>query len=95
MSQPRVRLMMGPGTLPSQGRDRLDLARYRSSGRPQLTGHQLLGAVPEIAAFASVTVDEANPPGGTFDYQGKTYYFCSTRCRDSFHQNPAATIKMK
>ena len=63
MSQPCVQLMMGPGTLPSQGRDRLDLARYRSSGRPQLTGHQLLGAVPEIAAFASVTVDEANPHG--------------------------------
>lgn len=27
--------------------------------------------------------------------QGKTYYFCSTRCRDSFRQNPAATVKMK
>lgn len=27
--------------------------------------------------------------------QGKTYYFCSTHCRDLFRQNPAATIKMK
>jgi L-asparaginase len=60
---PRIRLLMGPGTLPSQGRDRLDLARYRKSGRPQLTGQELLALVPEISGFARAQVDEANPHG--------------------------------
>jgi YHS domain-containing protein len=27
--------------------------------------------------------------------QGKTHYFCSQRCRDLFHQNPAAKTPMK
>ncbi len=58
---PRIRLLMGPGTLPSRGRDRLDLARYRKSGRERLTGEELLAQVPEIASFARVKVDEANP----------------------------------
>ena len=35
----RICLMMGPGTLPSQGRDRMDLTQYnaRLSGKPRLT----------------------------------------------------------
>lgn len=28
-------------------------------------------------------------------YQGKTYYFCSERCRKLFHENPAAKSQMK
>jgi hypothetical protein len=31
---PRVHLMIGPGTLPSVGKDRMDLLRYRLSGNP-------------------------------------------------------------
>ncbi len=58
---PRIRLMLGPGTLPSQGRDRLDLARYRKSGRERLSGEALLELVPEIGALAQVHVDEGNP----------------------------------
>jgi hypothetical protein len=34
---PRVHLMIGPGTLPSVGKDRMDLLRYRLSGNPRLT----------------------------------------------------------
>jgi L-asparaginase len=59
----RLRLMMGPGTLPSQGADRMDLARYRKSGRPQMTGRELLDALPEIGGVAEVSVDESNPHG--------------------------------
>jgi len=65
-----VRLLIGPGTLPSQGVDRLDMLRYGVwiSGRKPLDGHALLAAVPEIAAFATVTVDDGNPhPIGTPD----------------------------
>jgi len=58
-----VHLLMGPGTLPSQGVDRLDMLRYSVwvSGRQPLNGHELLAAVPEIASFADVTVDGGNP----------------------------------
>ncbi len=60
---PRVRLLIGPGTLHSQGADRLDVLRYTEarSGRPRLTGQQLLAALPEIEQFARVKVDEGNP----------------------------------
>lgn len=54
----RIRLMMGPGTLPSQGSGRMDLARYRKSGNRQLSGEEMLAAIPEIAASADVTVDK-------------------------------------
>ncbi len=62
-SLPRVRLLIGPGTLHSQGKDRLDLLRYNEllSGRPRLTGEQLLEAVPEIGRVARVEVDPGNP----------------------------------
>src|ERR1035437_3463781 len=53
----RIRLMMGPGTLPSQGSDRMDMARYRRSGKQQLGGSEMLAAIPEIAAIAEVLVD--------------------------------------
>ena len=54
---------MGPGTLPSQGIDRMDMLRYIEprSGRPPLKGHQLLAALPEIARLAKVEVDDGNP----------------------------------
>jgi hypothetical protein len=35
---PRVHLMVGPGTLPSVGKDRMDLLCYCLSGIPRLTG---------------------------------------------------------
>ena len=58
---PRIRLLMGPGTLPSQGSGRLDFTRYRRSGRPRMTGQELLVALPEIASIARVEVDSGNP----------------------------------
>ena len=56
-------LMIGPGTLPSQGVDRMDTLRYAEwrSGRPRMSGHDLLAALPEIASIAKVEVDEGNP----------------------------------
>jgi hypothetical protein len=53
--------MMGPGTLPSRGRDRLDLVRYRKSGLAQMSGAELLEALPESAAIAPT----ASPPWKT------------------------------
>jgi Cu+-exporting ATPase len=33
---------------------------------------------------------QVNPPkaAGTSEYQGKTYYFCSTACKAKFDTNP-------
>jgi L-asparaginase len=58
---PRIQLLVGPGTLPSVGKDRMDLLRYRLSGNPRLTGEQMLEPLPEIAKIARVTVDKGNP----------------------------------
>lgn len=58
---PRIHLLIGPGTLPSQGSGRLDFTRYRRSGRPRMTGQELLAALPEIAELARVEVDAGNP----------------------------------
>lgn len=70
MALPAIKLLLGPGTLPSQGIDRLDTLRYGAwlSGRPAMTGEELLAAIPEISGIAAVTVDEGNPhPIGIVD----------------------------
>ena len=63
MTKPRIHLLIGPGTLPSQGVDRMDMLRYAEwkSGLPPLTGQQLLAALPEVDKVASVEVDAGNP----------------------------------
>src|SRR5688572_4202006 len=58
---PRVRLMVGLGTLPSVGQNRMDLLRYRFSGVPRLTGEQLIESLPELAGIAEVSVDNGGP----------------------------------
>src|SRR3954469_19696085 len=65
MAHKRIRLLIGPGTLPSQCVDRMDMLRYAEwkSGRPPLKGQELLAAVPEIAGIAQVEVDPGNPYG--------------------------------
>ncbi|MGZ3410182.1 MAG: asparaginase [Xanthobacteraceae bacterium] len=59
----KICLLMGPGTLASQGVDRMDMLRYAQwvSGKPLMTGQQLLAALPEINAIADVKVDGGNP----------------------------------
>lgn len=65
---PRIHLMVGPGTLPSMGKDRMDLIRYRLSGNPRLTGEQLIEPLPEIAKVAQVEVDKTTSWGqGSYD----------------------------
>lgn len=59
----RVSLVVCPGTLPSQGKHRLDITHYniRSSGKERLTARQMLEHFPEIADIADVTPDEGPP----------------------------------
>ncbi len=61
MSLPRIHLLIGPGTLHSRGKDRMDFHHYRNSGYPRMTGGELLTEIPEIARVAEVTVDAGNP----------------------------------
>jgi L-asparaginase len=61
MPQPRIRLLLGPGTLHSRGADRMDFTRYSRSGNPRMTGEELLATLPEIERIARVEVDEGNP----------------------------------
>jgi L-asparaginase type II len=58
---PRLRLMIAPGTLHSRGHDRLDFTRYARSGKPRMTGEELLPTLPELAAIAAIDVDPGNP----------------------------------
>src|SRR5262245_65689297 len=61
MSLPRIRLLLGPGTLHSRGADRLDFTRYSRSGNPRMTGEELLATLPEIERIAAMEVDDGNP----------------------------------
>lgn len=58
---PRIRLLVARGTLPSRGKDRLDLTKYAISGRPPMTGQELLAEIPEIGQFARVEADSDVP----------------------------------
>lgn len=37
-------------------------------------------------------VDMKNPPGGTHDHEGDTYYFCGPGCRIAFSKEPASYL---
>ena len=57
----------------------------------------LLGACIELLGGADMArdpicgmdVNEGNPSGGTSEYRGKTYYFCSAGCKRTFDADPA------
>ncbi|MCC6238095.1 MAG: YHS domain-containing protein [Dehalococcoidia bacterium] len=33
-------------------------------------------------------VDTGNPPGGSYEHEGTTYYFCGRGCRLEFEEDP-------
>ncbi len=37
-------------------------------------------------------VDTGNPPGGSSEYQGTTYYFCTPGCKVAFEQDPESHL---
>lgn len=46
-----------------------------------------------VDPVCKMEVDEKNPPGGTAEYQGKTYYFCAPGCRKAFEKEPEKYLK--
>jgi L-asparaginase len=84
IKRPRVLLSLGPGTLPSQGRDRLDLTSYnfRLSGKPTMTGREMVAALPEINTVAEIVFDDEGPrPQGTHEDLRKLARFLDTAAR--------------
>ena len=71
---------IGPGALPSVGKDGMDLLRYRMSGILRLSGQQLLEPLPEIAKIARVEVDKANPSSSTVLGSTSNQTQCSLNC---------------
>ncbi|MBI5441440.1 MAG: heavy metal translocating P-type ATPase [Deltaproteobacteria bacterium] len=45
-----------------------------------------------IDPICSMTVDEASPRGGSWDYRGERYYFCNPRCREKFAADPEGVL---
>ncbi len=37
-------------------------------------------------------VSPSKPPGGSFEYEGTTYYFCGPGCRVAFSKEPEAYL---
>lgn len=45
-----------------------------------------------IDPVCKMTVDESKA-AATYDYKGKTYYFCAPGCRDAFSKDPEKFLK--
>jgi L-asparaginase len=58
---PRLALLLAAGTLHSRGADRMDFMRYGKSGKPRMTGEELIETLPELSRLARMHVDEDNP----------------------------------
>ena len=48
-----------------------------------------------IDPVCGMSVDPANPRGGSAEQDGTTYYFCSDGCRDKFVRDPARFLEHK
>ena len=45
-----------------------------------------------VDPVCEMTVERANPPGGTAEHEGETYYFCAPGCREAFVQEPTKYV---
>jgi len=45
-----------------------------------------------IDPVCKMVVEAEDPPGGTYDHEGTTYYFCSPGCREDFAEDPNAYL---
>lgn len=45
-----------------------------------------------IDPCCGMEVDTSNPRGGSYEYEGTTYYFCARGCRLSFEEDPQAYL---
>lgn len=43
----------------------------------------------QIDPVCKMEVNVSSPPGGTAQFDGATYYFCCSGCRDAFNSDPS------
>ena len=53
---------------------------------------RLRGRSTAIDPVCHMEVDTKNPPGGTLEHDGETYYFCGPGCRLNFEEDPAGYV---
>jgi P-type Cu+ transporter len=51
-------------------------------------------AEPAIDPICGMTVNPAQPKGGSHVHAGKTYYFCNPKCREKFAADPKKYLKV-
>ena len=51
-------------------------------------GHKKESGGKAIDPVCKMEVDPQNPPGGSTEYQGTTYYFCAPGCKRHFEEDP-------
>jgi P-type Cu+ transporter len=60
--------------------------------------HPLVAAQDDgrpVDPVCGMKVDPQAPKGGTFDYQGRTWFFCSPKCREKFRAEPQKYLAPK
>ncbi len=45
-----------------------------------------------IDPVCDMQVDTRKPPGGTWEHDGQTYYFCGPGCNRAFQKEPGAYL---
>ena len=50
------------------------------------------GSRRETDPVCDMKVDANKPPGGSWEYQGKAYYFCGPGCNRAFQREPEAYL---
>lgn len=45
-----------------------------------------------IDPVCKMTVSVSDPPGGTSEHEGNTYYFCAPGCKRAFDKEPATYL---
>ena len=45
-----------------------------------------------IDPVCHMEVDMSRPPGGTWEHEGQTYYFCGPGCKRAFQKEPPAYL---
>ena len=59
--------------------------QHAHEGRPD-------AAAPTIDPVCGMVVDPVNPKGGQVDLDGRTYRFCSSRCREKLAASPSTFL---
>ncbi len=47
----------------------------------------------KVTDFVCGAEIEKDKSAGSYDYEGRTYHFCSESCRDDFSKDPKSFIK--